>query len=168
MLYDVVGYEGHYQFDENGNVYSLKNGRVKKLKPRITHDGYVWYSLSKDGKAKTIRINRIIATALIPNPENKLTVNHKDGNKLNNTLSNLEWATREEQIQHAYNLNLKQPMKGTLSGRALLTEEQVIEIRSIYKAKSKEFGMQALAKKYNVSCPTILRCVRKRSYDNIE
>lgn len=165
---DIKGYEGHYKINEKGEVFSFKNNRIRKLKPRTTHDGYVWYNLCLNGKHKTCRANRMVAEAFVPNPENKPTVNHIDGNKTNNNVENLEWATREEQMEHAYKSGLKKPVRGTLQGNSVLTEEQVKEIRSSYKPHSKEFGMRALAKKYNVSEPCILRCVRKVTYKNIE
>ena len=165
---DIKGYEGDYKINEMGEVFSVKYNRTKKLKPRISHDGYVWYNLCKNGKQKTCRANRLVAENYIDNPKNKPTVNHIDGNKLNNAVDNLEWSTRKEQMEHAYKLGLKEPVRGTNQGNSVLTEEQVKEIREIYKAHSKEFGMRALSKKYNVSEPCIFRCVKGKTYKNIK
>lgn len=71
-------------------------------------------------------------------------------------------------MQHAYNLGLKEPMKGVMNYNHILDEQQVIEIRKLYKPHSKEFGMKALAKRYKVSEPTINRVVHNRSYKNIK
>lgn len=158
-----------YEISSFGRVRSHKNGKVKILKERLNRDGYVQYSLSdKNHVMRTKRANRLVAEAFIPNPENKPTVNHKDGDKTNNMVDNLEWATKKEQMNHAYELGLKQPVSGTLHGSSVLSESDVVEIRNIYKPHSKEFGMIALAKKYNVSPATIDRCVRKISYKNIK
>ena len=165
---DIKGYEGHYKINEEGEVFTVKHNRIKKLKPRISHDGYVWYNLCKEGKQKTCRANRLVAETFIPNPDNKPTVNHIDGNKLKNSVSNLEWATRKEKMQHAYKLGLKKPVSGTNQGNSVLTKEQVLEIRETYKAHSKEFGMIALAKKYNVSEACIKRCAKGETYKNIQ
>ena len=164
----IEGFED-YEVSSMGRVRSYKNGKCIILKERLTKDGYVQYVLSdRLHKSKTKRANRLVAEAFIPNPLNKSTVNHIDGNKLNNDFRNLEWATKEEQMQHAYKLGLKKPIQGTMHERAVLTEEQVIEIRSIYKPRSKEFGMRALAIKYGVSDSTIDKCVRRKSYQNVK
>lgn len=164
----VEGSDGKYQISNTGKVKSFANITPRLLKQRISKDGYVWYVLQINGKGKTMRANRLVAKAFIPNPFNKATVNHIDGNKLNNTVENLEWATKEEQMKHAYNLGLKKPVQGTLQGSSVLTKEQVLEIRRIYKSHSKEFGMLPLAKEYGVSVSTINKCVGKRSYKNIK
>lgn len=84
----VVGYEGYYEVSNTGLVRRIK-GNI--LKPKIEKNGYVRYHLSQNGKAKTILAHRIVALAFIPNPNNYPTVNHKDENKENNQVDNLEW-----------------------------------------------------------------------------
>jgi predicted DNA binding protein len=163
----VQGFED-YEISNLGRLKSHKYNRTVVLKPRITHDGYVWYSLCKNGKGCTKRANRLVAEAFIANPDKKPTVNHIDGNKLNNNVSNLEWATKEEQMQHAYENGLKKPVRGCLQGNHVLSEDEVREIRSTYKAHDKQNGMRALAKRYGVSEPTIDKCVRRVSYKNID
>lgn len=164
---EIPGFDG-YEISSHGRVRSSKRKRECILKPRITHDGYVWYNLHVNGKGYSKRAHRLAAEAFVPNPLEKGTVNHIDGNKLNNSIENLEWATREEQMQHAYEHGLKKPVRGCLQGNHVLSEDEVREIRKIYKAHSKEFGMRALARKYLVSEPTIDKCVRRVSYKNIE
>lgn len=163
----ISGFED-YEISTTGKVMSYKSVTPRILKPRITHDGYVWYTLTKNGKGHTKRANRLVAEAFIPNPESKPTVNHVDGNKLNNNVDNLEWATREEQMQHAYDNGLKKSVRGCLQGNHVLSPDDVREIRRIYKAHNKEYGMKALAKKYGVSEPVIDRCVRRISYQDID
>lgn len=98
---------------DDGEVYTLdhsylrKNGRMdnrkgKLLKPKIDRYGYETVVLTKDGIRKNYTIHKLVALAFIPNPENKKTVNHKDGNKLNNNVSNLEWATEKENQNHKW------------------------------------------------------------------
>lgn len=107
---DIEGYEGYYKISNLGNVKSIpRNGTIKKekiLTPVKNQDGYLKVLLSKNGKRKSVSIHRLVANAFIKNNLNKLTVNHKDGNKLNNKISNLEWATHKEQTNHAYKNNL--------------------------------------------------------------
>ena len=94
---DVPGYEGLYEVSNFGRV--RRNGKI--LKPSKDKDGYLQVSLSKNG-IKTTTIHRLVARAFIPNPQNLPQVNHKDEDKTNNTVDNLEWCTRE------YNMNYSQ------------------------------------------------------------
>lgn len=87
----------HTSLRKNGR---LDNRKGKQLKPKIDRYGYETIVLTKDGIRKNYTIHRLVALAFIPNPENKQTVNHKDGNKRNNNVSNLEWATHKEQKTH--------------------------------------------------------------------
>jgi hypothetical protein len=163
---DINGFEGIYQISDNGQVMSYKKIRPMLLKNRVNAFGYHHVSLRKDGKATEKLVHRLVAEHFIDG-ETKETVNHIDGNKINNHASNLEWATREEQMTHAYKNKLKAPAHGHTNGNSVLTEKEVIEIRSIYKARSKEFGMRALAKKYKVSESTIDKLVRNKTYKEL-
>lgn len=162
----ILGFND-YEISNDGDLRSYKHGKQTILKKRYSKDGYVWYILTENGKSYCRRAHRLVAEAFIDNPENKETVNHIDGNKMNNNVNNLEWATRNEQMQHAYKHGLKKPVRGCLQGNHVLSEKDVIEIRSIYIARDKQFGMRALARKYNVSEPTIDKCVRYKSYLNV-
>lgn len=117
---DIKGYEGIYQVSNLGNVKSLNFHREKKeklLKPKLTKDGYFETTLFKEGKCKFIRTHRLVAMAFIENPLNKKEINHKDGNKLNNNISNLEWVTSSENQKHAYKLGLQKVSGGAISNK---------------------------------------------------
>lgn len=106
---DIVGYEGCYQVNNLGSVRSIK----KILKPNLTKKGYYHVTLYNNGIPKTFRLHRIVAQHFIENPQNKLEVNHIDGNKINNMVNNLEWNTRVENNRHAIdNKLLILPKKG--------------------------------------------------------
>lgn len=123
---DIKGLEGKYQISNLGRVKSLKrltkykDSEVRSHKERIlkggtTIWGYKVFQLCKgEGKKTYVRksCHRLVAEAFIPNPKNKKTINHKDGDKLNNCLENLEWATYSENIQHAYDEGLKKTYTG--------------------------------------------------------
>lgn len=164
---DVKGFEGAYMISNLGRVRSIPRKGTRRNEIRAisyTHDGYAKVRLIYKGKDKTARIHRLVAEAFIPNPENKETVNHIDGNKKNNNVNNLEWADRHEQLKHAYKNKLKKPMKGVLSPNAKLTIEQVEAIRNEYVPRSREHGTVALSKKYGVNNSTIGDVVRGVTY----
>lgn len=105
---DVPNYEGLYQVSSFGGIKSLdrldgRNHRIKGvvMSPAIGHHGYYGVRLFKQGKGKSFMLHRLIASAFLGEEPN-LDVNHKDGNKTNNTIDNLEWCTRSENLNHAY------------------------------------------------------------------
>lgn len=113
MWKDIPGYEGLYAASTYGRVAALEktyyagNGVKKHKKAHILKfvkngDGYLKTALSKGGKRKDPRLHQLVAVTFLPNPENKPEVNHKDLNKENNHLWNLEWNTRSENNKHAF------------------------------------------------------------------
>lgn len=113
---DIEGFEGLYEVSDLGRVKSLarivsrSDGRSQKVNERILKlDGnseYFVVGLHYSGATKHVPVHRLVAQTFIPNPENKPQVNHIDGNKHNNAVTNLEWATAEENMQHAHRLGL--------------------------------------------------------------
>lgn len=97
--YDVYIYE-------NGDVTRFVNNKVRKLAHLFCRAGYPRVQPVFKGKRFNLSIHRLIAEAFIPNPENKAEVNHKDGNKKNFSLANLEWSTKQENMTHALNTGL--------------------------------------------------------------
>ena len=90
----------NYSVSKDGQI---KNKDDKILKPTTTYGGYLRLSLYTEPKVRaSFLVHRLVAEVFIPNPENKESVNHKDGNKINNNLSNLEWATCGENVRHRY------------------------------------------------------------------
>lgn len=115
---DIKGYEGDYQVSSYGRIKSLKWGKEKILKLRKDKKGYTVVTLSKNSKTILKKVHRLVAETFMPNPNNYPQVNHKDENKSNNNINNLEWCTNE------YNRNY-----GTRNDRAT---------KGIIKAKGKK------------------------------
>lgn len=126
---DVLGYEGYYQVSNLGNVKTMERICIsgtynskrkieeKNLKKAIHKDTkYEQVGLGNNGKIKSFYVHRLVAIAFISNPENKKEVNHINGIRNDNNLSNLEWCTRTENARHAYDV-LKVVKIGTMLGK---------------------------------------------------
>lgn len=101
----VAGLKPYYKIDEYGNIYSVRTGVPVKLKCDIDKDSYYRISLQTlNGKRKSYRINRLVALTFIPNLNNYPVVNHIDGNKQNNCVSNLEWTSISYNTSEGYRL----------------------------------------------------------------
>lgn len=100
----------NYEVSNKGRVRNKTTKHI--LKPCKNHQGYLQVRISDNGKTYTRRVHRLVAIAFIENPLNKETVNHKDGNKENNNLNNLEWLTIKENVYHSINVLGVNPAKG--------------------------------------------------------
>ena len=164
---DVEGYEGKYQVSNWGNVRSLNYnnmGFANNLKPndKIT-GGYLCVYLRKNNKTKQYKIHRLVAETFIPNFENKLCVNHIDGNKLNNNVDNLEWCTSSENNKHAYRCGLK---KGTwLNKRGIQhpTSKSVAQYDKNGEFIKKYESITEASNETKIIKKAICNCLRKKS-----
>lgn len=154
---DIVGYEGIYSIDDTGKVYSYR--REIYIRPH-QKNGYLAVHLNLNYKTKNCYVHRLVAEAFISNPENKKDINHKDGNRFNNNLSNLEWATRSENMVHARDV-LHTLLLGEDNHANKLTLSQVLEIRSL---GTQPIPHQQIANKYNVSRRLIGQIIKKQRW----
>jgi hypothetical protein len=106
---DVEKYESFYAVSNIGNVKNLRSGKI--LSKTLDKDGYLTCAFSFENNKKTKKYHRLVAEAFILNKENKETVNHIDGNKKNNNVFNLEWATRKDQMIHAVKIGVQKSFK---------------------------------------------------------
>jgi len=122
----IEGFE-NYKISNLGKVisYSQRNRFGLILKPKTDRYGYLAVTISNRKKPKYVTVHRLVALAFIPNPENKATVNHKDGNRKNNVFENLEWATVAENNRHSWRSNLRTIHPNTLKA---LHQSQKIKI----------------------------------------
>ena len=144
-------YLSDYIITEQGEIINKRNGR--KLKPQPNGKGYLRISIA--GKLQFV--HRLVAEKYVPNPENKPQVNHKDGNKLNNSAENLEWVTNMENRQHAVKNLLH--FSGEKCPWSKLTQKDVDFIRS-----NTELTAKQLAEKYGVSVSTIRAVKQNKSW----
>ena len=116
---DVIGYEGLYQVSDEGKVRSLnynKTGEVRELKLIPAKDGYLVVCLHKNGHQREGKVHKMVALAFIPNPDDKPCIDHINGNKQDNRVENLRWATV---FENNNNPVTKARMKGIQNGRQL-------------------------------------------------
>lgn len=161
---DVIGYEGLYQVSTFGRIKGLlrkvKRGNHYITIPQriinevISYKGYCEVRLAKSGSKNPKVLHRIVALHFIPNPHNKPQVNHIDGNKLNNCVSNLEWVTNQENIDHSWKIGLRSK---DISERSKLRSIEILDTETgIFYNSIKEvsFSLGKRGKKMD-SCYTI-------------
>ncbi|AMW62260.1 HNH homing endonuclease [Bacillus phage Taffo16] len=148
-LKDVVECGDNYEVSTLGSIRN--NVTLRILKPYTMKD-YKRIKIAKDNKKKSYLLHRLVALAFIDNPLNHPEVNHKDGNKSNNTLTNLEWCTRTDNLKHAYATNLKSH-EGERHPRATVTDAQAVEIKEMIQNgyTTKEIMVKYGVSKYTVS-----------------
>lgn len=163
----VAGYEGLYEVGECGAVYSLPRQVYKKdgtplyktvgkiLSPETTKWGYKRVILSKNGRARKHSVHRLVALHFIENPEDKPEVNHKDGNKAHNDMSNLEWATEGENATHAYATGLKS------SDHVRIPDFIRDAVRAFYVKGSKTNGCVSTGLKFGIGKQTVMNIVKE-------
>lgn len=118
-----------YQISNLGNIKNSK-GELLVIGKRQSNSGYIQVRLCKDGKYYYRYLHRLMAETFIPNPNNYRTINHINGNKMDNRISNLEWASDEMQQRHAFIIGLK-------SNGISFTREQLFEIYTLFFEKKK-------------------------------
>ena len=165
MWKDVVGFEEYFQVNETGEVYSK---RSNKILVQSTHKKSGYKVLSsriggRRGKAICLKVHRMVAEAFIENPDNKPFVNHIDGIKVNNDISNLEWVTAKENMKHAADNDLLYNPRGEEHITSKLTDDMVREIR-IKKSTS---TFKELADMYGVSPSAIKNVIYKKGWTHV-
>jgi DNA-binding transcriptional regulator YiaG len=150
MEYKTIPNHPRYEISKEGIIRTKISLKIKSQ--YVGSTGYYMVSFSYLNKSKPLRVHRLIAETYIPNPENQPEINHKDGNKLNNNISNLEWVTHLGNMQHANKAGLMNN-KGSNNGTAKLKETDILKIRELLKTK---LSQQKIANMFNVSRSAIL------------
>lgn len=176
------GYEGYYEVSNLGRIKSAaifirhdgnwaeEGGYIKKIKIRSQQTnryGYKTIKLCKLGNCKQARVHRLVAEAFIPTDNHLNQINHIDGNKTNNLITNLEWVTAAENMKHAWETGLvnKDHTVGSRHHNALLNEQLVIEIRSLYAKGG--YTQKELAEIYGVKFGTIKDVLTNRTWKHV-
>lgn len=161
----VPGFEGRYEVSNTGKARTVgrfikaPRGRERwlpdaELNTHITTRGYVQTMFKVGQKNFHQLVHRLVAIAFIPNPDALPQVNHKDGDKTNNHVSNLEWCDSKENCAHARRERLYEPARGQNAGGAKLTNEQVVSIRARLELGETH---ESIARDYPVSRTVITR-----------
>ena len=165
-----------YQGKEYKNLLVSESGILKnaitktEYKLNKTGKGYlgVYVYLGSRKNGKLFKIHKAVAETFIPNPYNLPVINHKDGNKLNNRIDNLEWCSRSQNTKHAWDNNLidRNRFIGTNNHRAKLNPEKIMFIRQKYIPYNKDFGMRALARQFGVDKEVIKDILNKKTWQH--
>jgi hypothetical protein len=153
---DIQGYEGIYQISNLGNVKSLKYNKERVLNKELSK-GYYRFNLCFNNKTKHFLSHRLVALNFIDNYDNKQCVNHKDGNKLNNSVENLEWVSYSENEIHSYK---------TLNKINTIRKLKIENVTDILNncIKGKKGNVFVFMNIYNVDRKTILNVLNKKYY----
>lgn len=173
---DIPEYEGLYQVSNQGRVRSLPrvvirsngtplsvSGRTLKAAPNS--GGYLCVGLSKADKQWVPRVHILVAQTFIGQRPAGYDINHKNGDKTDNRAENLEYVTRAQNVQHAYDNGLIIPDRGEANGNSKLTAEQVIEIRGRYAEGG--ISQETLGKEYGINQTQVGFIVRREVWTHI-
>jgi len=168
----IYNNEDYSEWLEISNLGRIRNSKTMTIrKQNLLKSGYcfITFSMGSRKNKKTIRVHKAIAETFINNPYNKLIINHKDGNKLNNKIENLEWSTYSENTIHAYKNKLIKTQIQINNKNFKLKLEDVFYIINNYKSRDENFGARALGRKFNVAHITILRILKNKDfYENLK
>ena len=164
---DIEGYKGIYQVSSQGKVRKLKSsGEYQYLNMGMSTDGYRRQALTNTEGVRSghLKVHRLVAQAFIPNPENKPTVDHINGDKLNNTVENLRWATMAEQNRWSIEIGLKN-IAGEHNGASKLRNSDVEDI--IGELLKQDKSITEIAKHYSIAISAISSINTGRKWSSV-
>lgn len=150
----------NYFITENAEIYHKRTSGYRSVKATDSKDGYKKVGLFKNGERSFFRVHRLVAECYLPNPNNHQQVNHINGIKTDNRVSNLEWVSQSENMIHGLKTGLIP--SGEKSHRSKLKKEDVDFIRKNYQYKSKQYNSKTLGKMFGVGHAAILRIIKNK------
>lgn len=157
-----------YIVSEDGHVFSTKNvGRGKfhkELTQRENKDGYMCVTVGKNSNRRSERVHRIVAKAFIPNPYGLPEVDHIDNDKKNNNVTNLQWISGFDNKSKIPFAQRSRSHSGELNGRAILTVQDVINIRKMFASGASQYS---IAKQYKCGWSTIHNIVIRNTWEGV-
>lgn len=166
---DIDEYDGVYQVSSFGSIRNTGIGisSAKILKPHLGTTGYYYVNLSKKSKVKLHKIHRTVARHFLTFNTAKNIVNHIDGNKLNNYVSNLEWCTSTENNRHARVLGLAVDVKGEQCGKSKFSNKEVLLMRSLCPDDWTAQHLKTLAIQFNTSHQNVRAIINRQAWKHI-
>ncbi len=167
---DVIGYEGLYKVSNLGHIYSIRAERLLKPHHQQRKDrkqGYLYTFFSVDGHRKRPMIHKVVADAFLGECPPGYQVNHKDGNKLHNRVSNLEYLTGSQNMRHSYEVLGQQPTRlpGELCPNHKLTD---VTVRAVRQRHASGESCLSLAREFSVCAETMRRAILKRTWQHVD
>jgi len=161
---NIAGMKGLYQISNHGRIKSFrKKPQGKVLSVKNSTGWYLGCILCVNGKRHSVRIHRLVAETFIPNPESKPEINHKDGNKQNNHINNLEWTFRKENWDHAMKTGLAN-FKAMNHRNKFINPKPVLQIREDGKIIGKFHNCKEAGKLTGVCARNIHQVASKTEY----
>lgn len=168
MLEKIINLNGvDYLVRTDGKIFSTKkfnkDGSPIEIKQRLDHDGYYVITCGSDKQRSVKRVHRLLAEMFIPNDDKSLEVDHKDNNRLNNDISNLQWITHADNVSKIPFEIKSKCRKGERNGRAILNEEDIIVIRRMYKDG---MSVMEIAREFGRGWTTINHVIKGETWKN--
>ena len=161
---------GRYIVTSKGDIFGIdKSGSIHKITPRVHNHGYLRFTFCDGNLHRDIYIHRIVALAFIPNPNGYGEVNHIDGNKKNNDVSNLEWCNRQMNNLHAFKTGLRQYEELKEMARRPCPKQRKLSIEDIRRIRGEENSISntRLASKYGINRDSIRKIKTHETYKEV-
>jgi hypothetical protein len=163
----IEGTSSRYFISTFGRLLTMAwkgTDQTRVMKPALDARGYPRTMIIQNGRTGTVKLHRLVALAYLPNPLNLPQVNHKNGQKDDNRVENLEWMDGKQNVQHAF-ARTSRTMEGTKAPNSKLTEAQVLEIRAKYVPRL--YSSARLAKEYSMSVAAIKKILQRAHWKHI-